>query len=768
MNSKLALLGLAVLSLSTIPAQALDPFYHTNQEIYDEIVGWQQTYPDSVRVDTIGYSQQDSLPIWAVKISDHVQLDEDEPTVLFVGQVHAEEILGVEIVMALLDTIMTKRMQYPYRAWLQELEIWLVPTANPEGHQVVMDEWDVAYRKNKRDCNLNGLFDYQPGTGGDIDGVDINRNFPLNWVHGDSFLQPGGEEYYDYFRGFYPFSESEMRALWDFGIQQKFSFSIVWHSSRSGANSEKVFYPWDWDGSGKNPPDFGVIENTAIEIASRIPKLSGGGTTYNYFPTDSPVGNQHDSFYASLGTISFLIECGNENLQPDSSTAILVVTANLPGAYYVLDRASGYNDSLIHSQITGTVKNAAGNPIPAAVTVLQADGPYLAPRTCDPITGRYRRYLLPGSYDLRASLRGYYPQIVAGIYANPSNKTIRNFTLQPKPTYLFNGLVRALGGDPIAATLFIHGEDVADTVYVGSDGQFSHPLPEGEYRLIFDSPGCVVRFDQVNVDQNLYITFELSPATVIFQDNFESGLAQWTTGGTNVRWGTEPADSLWSGGMVATESPGAPYPAESENWLELATPLDLSHYVTAALRFQHWYYFEPGYDYSQVEASADGGATWDILAGPYDGQDIGWETVYGNLTPYCGQSDVRLRWYFWSDQTLQEQGWRFDDIQIVAADTDTFVQPQPPLPREFTLVSIYPNPFNSSFSVLLYAPQVQEAEVSLWDIQGKKIAVGHSGRLSAGYNRISWHMSELQATGLYLLRVRHAGGLEIRKILFLK
>jgi len=767
MIRQLAPLILCLSALWAPTALALDPFYHTNPEIYDAITAWQQIYPDSVRVDTIGWSQQDSLPIWAVKLSDNVNLDEDEPTILWVGQVHAEEILGVEIVLALMDTILTKRMQYPYRAWLAGLEMWLVPTANPEGHQVVMDEWDIAFRKNKRDCNLNGIFDFQPGMGGDIDGVDLNRDFPLNWVHGDSFLQPGGEEYYDYFRGFYPLSETENQALWSFGIQQKFSFSIVWHSSRSGINSEKIFYSWDWEDSRKNPPDFNVIENTAIEIASRIPKL-GGSTSYNYFPTDSPDGNQHDSFYAYLGTIAFLIECGNDNLQPPDTTARQVIAANLPGAYYLLNRASGYDDALMHAQITGVVKNAAGTPIPAEVTVLQADGPYLSPRNCDPVTGRYRRYLMPGSYDLLISLRGYYPQTSYGIYANPSSKTIRNFTLQPKPTFLFHGVLKVLGGDPMPGTMYISGEDVLDTVLIGPDGQFSHPLPEGNYQLIFDSPGYLVRFDEVLLNQNWYITFELSSPTPLFQDDFESGLSQWVTGGTNAFWGAEPADSLWAGGMVATESPNGPYLPLSENWLEIAAPLNLSGYVAAALRFQHWQYMEPGYDHGQVEVSADGGNIWNLLAGPFDRQDVGWGTAYGNLTPYCGQSDVRLRWYFWSDSTLNEQGWRFDDVEIMAADTATAVEPEETLPERFRLVSIFPNPFNESFTILFELPQAERLNLSLWDVTGRKAADLFADDMPAGSNRINSNLPGHLAAGIYFLRFEHTGKTEIRKILYLK
>lgn len=768
---KLSLIGLLILGMAGLCPAEIDPRYHTNEEILDSLLHWQQEYPDIVLVDTIGYSQQDTLPIWSIKLSDNVQLDEDEPTVLFVGQVHAEELIGIEITLTMVADILTHRYQtspYGYAAWLQLLEIWVIPTANPEGHQVVMDEWDPSFRKNKRDCNLNGFFDYNPGAGGDIDGVDINRNFPLNWVHGDTFLQPGGNEVYDYFRGFSPISESETQVLWDLGLQEKFSFSIVWHSSRTGNYSEKVFYPWDWGGSGKRPPDFEVIDSTGALLAGRIHKYNSG-STYMPSPTDTPAGNQHDSFYAYLGTISFLIEAG-PSIQSPYEIAEQVIEENKKGAYFILDRASpGWNDSLNNAQLTGVVTDA-DNPaqkLPATVTVAQLSGPYQAPRTCDPTYGRYRRYVLPGGYDVEARLRGYYPQSVH-VTANASGPEIHNFALVPKPHYSFNGQVLNLTGGPLACMLFILGEDVADTISIPPDGSFSTELPEGDYQLIFDCPGYVIRHDTLNLDQNLYIEFKLSPDTSLFFDDFEGGLAQWTTGGSYIRWGTEPADSLWPGGMVATESPNGAYLPISDNWIELAVPLDLSDYATAALRFQHWYYFEPGYDYGLVEVSADGGSGWDPVAGPYDGQDIGWGTAYGNLDPYCGLDNVTLRWRITTDETLNEQGWRIDDVEIMASDTFFYAPPIAELPCTFALYSVYPNPFNSQLAILLDLPREQFTEVALWDIAGRLVAEIYNGQLTPGRNRLSWQAQSDLPSGIYLLRISGRAGTEIRKVLHLK
>ena len=103
---------------------------------------------------------------------------------LFIGQVHAEEVLGVQITMSNIGEILSRRMQLPYNQWINQLDMWFIPTLNPEGHNVVTANMDTSYRKNKRDNNNNGIFDYSIQVGYDIDGVDINRNFSFNWVHG--------------------------------------------------------------------------------------------------------------------------------------------------------------------------------------------------------------------------------------------------------------------------------------------------------------------------------------------------------------------------------------------------------------------------------------------------------------------------------------------------------------------------------------------------------------------------------------------------------
>ena len=65
-----------------------------------------EAYDNMYHLETIGYSTQENLPIKAVKISDNADVKEDEARLLFLGQCHAEEVLGVEAVIELIYFLM--------------------------------------------------------------------------------------------------------------------------------------------------------------------------------------------------------------------------------------------------------------------------------------------------------------------------------------------------------------------------------------------------------------------------------------------------------------------------------------------------------------------------------------------------------------------------------------------------------------------------------------------------------------------------------------
>ncbi|RLC54035.1 MAG: hypothetical protein DRH89_09945, partial [Candidatus Cloacimonadota bacterium] len=399
---------LLIMLVAGLSAQVvLDPRYHTYEEIIQEIDSLQTNFPDIVMVQQIGTTlgavpYQDPIPIYAVKLSNNVTVDEDEPAIMYAGQCHAEEVLGVEITMYMIHDIVENRMVDPYNVWLDNLEMWFVPTYNPEGLQVVMDGWDITYRKNKRDYEDNGIFDYEVGPGGDIDGVDNNRNYGFNWIHGDVWGVGGPQEWNDYYRGPGPFSEGGTQAIRNLAEEQHFIYSINWHSSRTGNFSQKVYYPSNW--AGVHPtPDLGLSQTIGENVAGLIIKEDHTGP-YEPYASSGRKGNAHDWFYKAHGTIQLLIECGTENLQPNNDPPLYLVDDTCErcsiGAYWLLDRALGYNAP--GAMLTGHITDAnSGDPLVAEVIIEEADASYFDPRNSDELYGRYWRPLLPGTYTMR-------------------------------------------------------------------------------------------------------------------------------------------------------------------------------------------------------------------------------------------------------------------------------------------------------------------------------------------------------------------------------
>ena len=104
-----------ILSLSLINYCLAANEYYTYDKIDDSLHAWQDDYGQDAHpilgdygiiynLDTIGFSSQDNLPIFAVKLTSDANLPkQDKPRVLILGQCHAEEIYGVEISMEIIE-----------------------------------------------------------------------------------------------------------------------------------------------------------------------------------------------------------------------------------------------------------------------------------------------------------------------------------------------------------------------------------------------------------------------------------------------------------------------------------------------------------------------------------------------------------------------------------------------------------------------------------------------------------------------------------------
>lgn len=749
----------------------LDPAYHTYPEILAELDSLQNLYPEYLQVVQIGTTlgadpYQEPLPIFAAKLSDNVTVTEDEPKVMYAGQCHAEEVLGVEISMYMINELLENRFLTPWRIWLENLEIWFVPTYNPEGLGVVMSGEDDTYRKNCRDNNLNGIFDFVPGQGGDIDGVDPNRNYGFNWIHGDSLYSTNGEEDYDYYRGPGPFSEGGTQAIRDLAAEQNFIYSINWHSSRSGLFSEKVYYSFNWEGDKQNP-DFSMCQQAGVNVAALIPKEPPQPGNYEPYPSQSRKGSAHDWFYQAHGTIQLLIECGTLNLQPEEAIMLDTCERCSQGAYWLLGRTLGYqtdDKSMLTGHITDSV---TGDPLIAEIIVQQKHASYFAPRMSEGIYGRFWRVLPQGTYDLTFRKKGYETLELANVTVNNSgwmdldNPPYNGVQLVPLEAAEMNGTV-SCEGTPVAAHIITLHDMGNDTLYT-EDGSFELSAYAGLHNFLVVAEGCVPQYYEIDLAAGeQLIDFEQMQALSAYLEDWTGTLQNWVVDGN---WAISQEPGF---GAYVEDSPGVFY---ENNWDARLTSTSINlHGVSedVMLILDHRYQIEHDYDRALLEIKT-AGSDWQEVKS-WSGKNYEWHKAYINLQDYV-DNWIQLRFSLQTDETITDPGWKLGPVQIVSS---TGVDSQDEtIPGLLThLKHNYPNPFNPSTRIDYSLAQSGPVSLQVFNIKGQLVRTLIQENQESGIYSLTWNGKDEKnnnvSSGVYFYKLTAGKYNQTRKMILMK
>ncbi|GAB4319360.1 MAG: hypothetical protein Kow0069_22840 [Promethearchaeota archaeon] len=178
-------------------------------------------------------------------------------------------------------------------------------------------------------------------------------------------------------------------------------------------------------------------------------------------------------------------------------------------------------------------------------------------------------------------------------------------------------------------------------------------------------------YDQLTSStENLSVTFEYY-APYAFEDDLEAGLGNWqeasglwhlTDNSSLPSAAVSPTHSAWFG----QETTGT-YDAGTRVAGNLTTePFDLFHFGSAWLEFKHWREADGSQDVSRVYASSDGFA-WTRVYETYEALVPPWQLVSVNLSSFCGNETVWVRFFFDSaDATDNDHaGWAVDDVVVV-------------------------------------------------------------------------------------------------------
>jgi Secretion system C-terminal sorting domain/FG-GAP-like repeat len=93
---------------------------------------------------------------------------------------------------------------------------------------------------------------------------------------------------------------------------------------------------------------------------------------------------------------------------------------------------------------------------------------------------------------------------------------------------------------------------------------------------------------------------------------------------------------------------------------------------------------------------------------------------------------------------------------------------EPDFPTEYEIVSIYPNPFNSSVNINLNLQQPSNLNVSIFNLIGQRVTTLANQQYSPGLHQMSWDATNYQS-GTYIVRINSSSGdNQTRKIVYLK
>ncbi len=221
--------------------------WHTYDETVAEIELLHQQFPT---ITTAPYSigtTGEGRTIWAIKISDNPNVEENEPAVLHDGMHHAREIMTVEMILHFARYLCENYGTDPMSTFLVDnREIYFVPLLNVDGfvyNELTNPNGGGMWRKNRR--NNGGCY-----------GVDNNRNYPFEWIGSGSSTNPCDETY----RGPSAGSEPENQALMNLGIAQDFVTHDSWHSVAG-----LILFPWGY--TTAHTPDDDLFRYIAEERA---------------------------------------------------------------------------------------------------------------------------------------------------------------------------------------------------------------------------------------------------------------------------------------------------------------------------------------------------------------------------------------------------------------------------------------------------------------------------------------------------------------------
>jgi hypothetical protein len=368
-----------IVMASSIPEILSGNAYPSYEQYLEIMKSFQDSYPDILTVDTIGYSISNRL-ILAARITAGERDPDDRPVVHFSSTMHGDEVPGYSILLMLTHSLMQSyNSSAETSSLLQNIVLIINPLSNPDGTYFTGNHTVFGSKRS----NLNN--------------VDLNRNFPDPYAGSNPDGQPTQKE------------NLEMMAY-----LEKFppSISVNIHSG-----AEVINYPWDWR-ANPNPSDdtpnlhpddtwFQFVSKEYADTAragypsymSLFPPwgITNGAAWYPVY------GGRQDYVTAFVKGRELTLEISNEKTPSISQIPFLYQRNSRSLINFAKQALYG---------IHGNVRDEQTETPLLATIILDAYDDNWSVVQSDSVNGNFYRYLHAGNYTLIAQKTGYVPETI--------------------------------------------------------------------------------------------------------------------------------------------------------------------------------------------------------------------------------------------------------------------------------------------------------------------------------------------------------------------
>ena len=356
--------------------------YPDLDEIIAQLASMETNYPNLCQLvdltETYGTAPtEEGRHLFALKISDNVTVDEDEPAFLMVSTHHAREIVTPVLALYAIDQLVLNYGTDPLITSLVDAnEIWIAPVWNPDGYSFVFDT-DNMWRKNRR-VFPSGI------------GVDQNRNYPQGWY---SPCSGNNDPSSDIFKGPSPAPEAETQTMIAWSMDRQFAKVLDYHSY--GREVLHGYACWD------HPFDQ-YLEDKATALSY----AAGYGGDHRPPSAD---GEHYQWQFGKMGALAFLMET-QTSFQPTYTVALSEAALVWPGTRWLLQEPI---------PLQGYVTDAAsGLPVEATVTCATVGFEHEESTPTNSRFGRYHAFYPDGWYGFNFVAEDYESHVSPDVYVN--------------------------------------------------------------------------------------------------------------------------------------------------------------------------------------------------------------------------------------------------------------------------------------------------------------------------------------------------------------